>query len=156
MTLLFKRSLLNKGSFILGFGLLGAVDGIVFHQLLQWHSVYMHTDHHGRILSDGLFHSLTVIALVLGAVLLWMAGQPDELDRGRRLLIAGILLGGGAFNLIEGIVNHHLLQIHHVKQGDPNELLYDLGFLASGAVLLLVGIMLRRGMSSGGRMDRAL
>ena len=143
MTVEFKRRLMAKGSFVLGFGLLGAVDGIVFHQLLQWHSVYMHTDHRGQIISDGLFHSLTVVTLVVGAIMLWLAGRPGELDRGRRLLIGGILLGGGTFNVAEGLIDHHILQIHHVKQGDPNELLYDLAFLASGFILLLIGIMVR-------------
>jgi uncharacterized membrane protein len=144
LTIEFKRNLMNKGSFVLGFGLLGAFDGIVFHQLLQWHSVYMHTDHHGQIISDGLFHSLTVITLVIGAVLLWLAGHPSDIEKGKRLLVAGILMGGGTFNLVEGIIDHHILQIHHVKQGDPNELLYDLAFLASGLILLVIGIMINR------------
>ena len=117
MTVAFRRSLMEKGSFILGLGLLGAVDGIVFHQILQWHSVYMDTDHHGRIVSDGLFHTFAVATLVVGAVLLWLAGHPGSIERGARLLVGGLLTGGGTFNLVEGIVNHHLLGIHHVKQG---------------------------------------
>ncbi|MBY0055075.1 DUF2243 domain-containing protein [Brevibacillus agri] len=24
------------------------------------------------------------------------------------------LLGGGTFNLVEGIINHHILQLHHL------------------------------------------
>lgn len=140
----FKISLMNKGSFILGFGLLGALDGIIFHQLLQWHSVYMNTDHHGQIISDGLFHTLTVIALVIGAVMLWLAGRPGDVEKGKRLLISGILIGGGVFNAGEGLINHHILQIHHVKQGDPNELLYDLAFLASGFMMLAIGLYLRQ------------
>lgn len=152
MTLEFKRSLMNKGSFILGFGLLGAIDGIIFHQLLQWHSVYMHTDHQGQIFSDGLFHSLTVVALVVGAVLLWLAGHPSNVEKGSRLLIGGILIGGGIFNLVEGIIDHHILQIHHVKQGDPNELFYDLAFLASGLILLSIGMMIKYYTDRKGRV----
>lgn len=37
-----------------------------------------------------------------------------------------------------------ILQIHHVKQGDPNELFYDLAFLASGLILFLIGMMIKR------------
>lgn len=144
MTIEFKRKLMNTGSFILGFGLLGAVDGIVFHQLLQWHSVYMNTHRHGQIITDGLFHTFTVIALLVGAVLLWKAGHPKDIEKGNRMLLSGIFMGGGVFNLVEGIIDHHILQIHHVKQGDPNQLAYDLAFLASGAILLFIGILMRR------------
>lgn len=144
MTIEFKKNLMNKGSFFLGFGLLGAFDGIVFHQLLQWHSVYMHTDHHGQIVSDGLFHFLTIITLVIGTVFLWLAGHPSNIDKGKRFLVGGILIGGGIFNLVEGVINHHILQIHHVRQGDPNELFYDLAFLASGLILFLIGMLIKR------------
>ena len=45
-----------------------------------------------------------------------------------KLLIGGLFAGWGAFNVVEGIV-HHPLRIHHARSG-PDELLYDLGFLA--------------------------
>ncbi|MFS0863943.1 DUF2243 domain-containing protein [Fredinandcohnia sp. 179-A 10B2 NHS] len=139
-----KQDLITVGSFIFGFGFLGALDGIIFHQLLQWHSVYMATDRPGQIISDGLFHLAVTITLVLGGLLLWFAGNPSNLSKGIRLLVGWFLIGGGAFNLIEGIINHHLLQIHRVKPGDPNALAYDLAFLASGVILLLIGYLLRR------------
>lgn len=139
-----KRDLISVGSFIFGFGFLGALDGIIFHQLLQWHSVYMATDRPGQIISDGLFHLAVTITLVLGGLLLWFAGNPSNLSKGIRLLVGWFLIGGGAFNLIEGIINHHLLQIHRVKPGDPNALAYDLAFLALGLILLLIGYFLKR------------
>jgi len=145
----FHRKRLTAGSVWLGIGLLGAADGVVFHQLLQWHSVYMHTHRHGQIVSDGLFHALTVAALVVGAVTLWRAGRPAELWRGRKLLLGGVLLGGGGFNVAEGLINHHLLQIHHVKPGDPNELLYDLAFLASGVALFAIGHWIKKSADGG-------
>ena len=54
-----------------------------------------------------------------------------------------MLIGWGMFNLVEGIVDHHLLEIHHVRPG-PHQLAYDLGFLALGGLLLLVGWLLAR------------
>jgi uncharacterized membrane protein len=60
-----------------------------------------------------------------------------------RRLIGLILAGRGAFNLVEGIVDHHILTIHHVKAGE-NELAFDLGFLALGAALLLAGILMAK------------
>jgi uncharacterized membrane protein len=139
-----KTRFINIGSFVLGFGFLGALDGIVFHQLLQWHSVIMATDRPGQIVSDGLFHFAVTITLVIGGILLWLAGNPTNLSKGIRLLVGGILIGGGTFNLVEGIINHHILQIHRVKPGDPNALVYDLLFLAVGLLLLIIGIIIQR------------
>jgi uncharacterized membrane protein len=47
------------------------------------------------------------------------------------------------FNVVEGLVDHHLLNLHHVRPG-PDELVYDLAFLAWGAAMLLVGWVLAR------------
>lgn len=139
-----KRKLINIGSFILGFGFLGALDGIIFHQLLQWHSVIMEATRTEQIVSDGLFHLAVTIALVIGGVLLWLGGNPTDHSKGVRMLVGGFLIGGGTFNFVEGIINHHLLQIHRVKPGDPNALMYDLAFLASGIILILIGYYVRR------------
>ena len=140
-----RRRRLNVGSILLGIGLLGAFDGIVFHQLLQWHSVYMGANRQLQIVSDGLFHAFTVVMLAIGAIMLWRAGRPGNVRQGNRLLVGGILLGGGGFNFVEGIINHHILQIHHVKPGDPNQFMYDLLFLASGVLLYAIGMYVRRG-----------
>ncbi|SES94013.1 Uncharacterized membrane protein [Oceanobacillus limi] len=139
-----KVSLIFVGSFVLGFGFMGAMDGIIFHQLLQWHSVVMDTTRQGQIISDGIFHFTVTIALVLGGVLLWVAGKPTDLPKGVRLLVGGFLLGSGIFNLLEGIINHHLLQIHRVKPGDPNAFLYDISFLLLGLILALIGYFIYR------------
>ena len=47
--------------------------------------------------------------------------------------------GWGAFNLVEGLVDHHLLGLHHVRDGAA-QLAYDLAFLVLGALLVLVGL----------------
>ncbi|WP_096202592.1 DUF2243 domain-containing protein [Bacillus sp. FJAT-45350] len=144
MTTRTKKRLITIGSFVLGFGFLGAMDGVIFHQILQWHSVVMETDRSGQILSDGIFHFATTITLVIGGVLLWLAGNPSDLSRGGRLLVGGFLIGGGTFNLIEGVINHHILQIHRVRPDAANPLAYDLAFLASGLILLIIGYLIRR------------
>lgn len=144
MSLYTKKRLLIIGSFVLGFGFIGAMDGVIFHQILQWHSVVMQTDLHGQILSDGLFHLAVTITLVVGGILLWLAGKPTDHSRGIRLLLGGFLLGGGVFNVVEGVINHHLLQIHRVKPDDPNALAYDMAFLAIGVLFIIAGYILRR------------
>ncbi|MEC5423918.1 DUF2243 domain-containing protein [Virgibacillus sp. C22-A2] len=147
MSIRTKISLMTIGSFILGFGFMGAMDGIIFHQLLQWHSVVMETTRSGQIISDGVFHFAVTITLVAGGVLLWLAGKPTDLPKGIRLLVSMFLIGSGTFNIIEGIINHHLLQIHRVKPGDPNALAYDLAFLALGALLVIVGMIIKRNIN---------
>jgi uncharacterized membrane protein len=59
-------------------------------------------------------------------------------------LIGWILFGWGAFNLVEGLVNHHILGLHHVREGGGHQTAYDLGLLAFGALLLIVGWLLTR------------
>jgi uncharacterized membrane protein len=55
-----------------------------------------------------------------------------------------LLVGWGLFNLVEGIVDHQILTIHHVREGADNTWLYDGGFLAFGALLLVGGWLLTR------------
>ena len=58
-----------------------------------------------------------------------------------------MLSGFGLFNLIEGVIDHHLLGIHHVNETvDRSAWFYwDIGFLIWGAVMLAAGwTMIRR------------
>ena len=57
-----------------------------------------------------------------------------------------MLMGWGAFNLVEGTINHHLLSIHHVNQtvAERYWVWWDAGFLLWGAVMLVGGWFLAR------------
>lgn len=77
------RNYTFTGAFLLGIGMVGMLDGIIFHQILQWHSTFMHTDRFHQIVSDGIFHLIVTIILFIGAVLL----RPSPLgleDRGTK------------------------------------------------------------------------
>ena len=57
-------------------------------------------------------------------------------------------LGWGTFNLVEGVVDHQILGIHHVNETVPREqwIYWDLGFLAWGAAMVVGGwYLLKRG-----------
>ena len=54
-----------------------------------------------------------------------------------------MLVGWGGFNLVEGIVDHQILGIHHVRE-TGNTFAWDLAFLAFGALLVLGGWLLAR------------
>ena len=65
-------------------------------------------------LADGLFHALTFVAALIGLTLLWAAVRKGAALAGRHLV--GLMLAGwGAFNLVEGIVDHQILTVHHVN-----------------------------------------
>ncbi len=79
-----------------------------------------------------------------GLALLWSATRLPQVRWSTMLLIGGLLVGWGTFNVAEGIVDHHLLGLHHVKEGSANQLAWDLGFLAWGAIMLVGGLALMR------------
>jgi len=90
---------------------------------------------------DGLFHAFTWIMTVLGLALLWRAFKRDELLRSTPVFIGSMVLGWGLFNLVEGLIDHQLLGIHHVVEVG-NQFLWDMLFLASGVVFIGVGWLL--------------
>jgi uncharacterized membrane protein len=136
---------------VLGIGLGGFVDGIVLHQILQWHHMVTSAGYPAdsvpnltiNTLFDGLFHAATWIATALGLVLLHRAVRRGHRWSGRRLLGA-MAIGWGSFNVVEGIVDHHLLGLHHVREDASNVLAWDLGFLACGALLIVAGTAIAR------------
>ena len=139
---------------VLGLGLGGFADGISLHQIAQWHNmgsakvppVTMEAMKQ-NMAWDGWFHAATLLLTVIGVYLLLADAR-----RGRKLPNAGVftgqlLLGWGVFNLVEGLVDHQMLGLHHVNETVPREqwLWWDLSFLAWGAAMLLGGWALARG-----------
>ncbi|TIM11871.1 DUF2243 domain-containing protein [Mesorhizobium sp.] len=139
---------------LFGLGLGGFFDGIVFHQLLQWHHMVTSAGYPAESLEnlrfntllDGLFHAATYLSVVLGLVLLWRAAHQSHLWRSGKMLVGTVLIGFGLFNLVEGLVNHQILGIHHVNETVPREqwIYWDLGFLLWGALMLVGGWRLWR------------
>jgi len=139
---------------LLGIGLGGFADGIALHQLLQWHHLLTSTGDHpmttvagleANTLADGLFHVATWLCVLAGSTLAWRAWRTGRLAPPWRAHLGLLLAGWGAFNLVEGLVDHHLLAIHHVRDDLGGPLGWDLAFLALGAVLLAAGWALARG-----------
>jgi uncharacterized membrane protein len=139
--------LITAGIF-LGLGLGGFVDGIVLHQILQWHHMLSNvrpltntSNIDVNMIWDGLFHALDWVLTVIGVALLWQAGGRDDVPWSTPTFIGSILLGFGLFNVVEGVIDHQILGIHHVKPG-PNQLAWDLGFLIFGALLVVFGSLM--------------
>ncbi|KLK92877.1 membrane protein [Microvirga vignae] len=139
---------------IFGLGLGGFFDGIVFHQLLQWHHLVTSAGYPPDSIEnlkvntfwDGLFHSLTYVFVVLGLIILWRAARRSHIRWSSKLLLGALLIGFGLFNLVEGTINHQILGIHHVNETVAHEhwIYWDLGFLAWGAAMLIGGWLLIR------------
>jgi uncharacterized membrane protein len=151
-------------AFLLGIGLGGFVDGIVLHQILQWHHMVSDTASNpmttvagleANTLADGFFHLATWIFVAAGMVLTVRAWQRGDLAPPWRAQAGMLLAGWGVFNLVEGVVDHHLLGVHHVRDDLGAPLGWDLGFLAFGALLLLAGLLLARSGARAARERRA-
>jgi uncharacterized membrane protein len=138
---------------LLGIGLGGFVDGIVLHQILQWHHMLTATDRYpsstvvgleANTFADGLFHVATFVIVLVGTLVTTKAWQQGRLAPPWRVHIGLLLIGWGGFNLVEGFVDHHLLRIHHVRDDVSSPLPWDFGFLVVSAILVLVGLGLSR------------
>lgn len=145
-----RRAPLIRAGVVLGLGFGGFFDGIVFHQVLQWHHILSSRTAPTTVdalrlntFADGLFHSATYVLTFVGLWMLFQAVKSADVIRSNRVLLGAMLAGFGVFNLVEGIVNHHILQIHHVRAGE-NETLFDLAFLLSGVILIAAGTILMR------------
>jgi len=144
------RSPLLTAGLVLGLGLGGFVDGILFHQIAQWHNMGsavlppITMDAMARNMRwDGYFHAATLALTLIGVTLLWREGRNGTAPATGRVLAGQLLRGWGIFNLVEGVIDHHVLELHHVRDMPMHVPLYDwlfivvggLGFIAGGSVL---------------------
>lgn len=148
-----SRHPLRTPGLVLGLGMGGFVDGIVLHQILQWHQMLSETDEYGgrnvedleiNVMADGFFLAATWVLVALGLATLWRVARTGIIRRTWRSLLGWMLVGWGVFNLVEGVINHHLLQIHRVRPDSANPLAWDLTFLAFGVLLVAGGWALQR------------
>jgi len=147
-----KQGFPTTAGIFLGLGLGGFFDGIILHQILQWHHMVTSAGYPPdtvanlkvNTLLDGLFHATTYLFVAIGLALLWRAAHRQHVRWSNKMLISALLIGFGSFNLIEGTINHHLLGLHHVNEAAPLEQwsYWDLGFLAWGAVMVVAGWLL--------------
>ena len=141
-----RRTPLVAAGLLLGADLGGFVDGIVLHQLLQWHNMLS-----GRLPPDtlvrakvnmywdGLFHAALWVLTASGLAMLWAATGRADVPYSGRTLVGGLLLGWRSFNVVEGLIDHTVLGLHHVYEYTPNHRTADMAFLSGGLALLLAG-----------------
>lgn len=153
------------GGLALGFALGGFFDGIVLHQILQWHHLLSALsagpwgDIRAQVAADGLFHLLMYAIAAIGLLLLWRGRAADGADGAGRRLLALALIGFGLWHGVDAMLSHWLLGIHRIRMDTPYPLRWDLSWLvAFGLVPFGIGIWLRRrrGGGGGGRRVSAL
>lgn len=141
-----ERQRVLLSGLLLGVGAMGAIDEIVFHQLLHWHHFYDRAGGDAALVSDGLLHAFTWSATVAGLALL-----ADVRRRGTfaaRAWWGAVLTGAGAFQTFDGVVDHKVLRVHQVRYG-VDLLAYDVAWIGAGVVLLAAGLaLLARGRAT--------
>ena len=154
-----QKPLVVAGTFM-GIGLGGFFDGILFHQLLQIHNMLSAKFPKTSIANmeinmfwDGLFHSLTYTMTVIGLGLLWKCGARRDVPWSGKTFLGALFLGWGLFNFVEGIIDHHILNIHHVVESHGQSM-FDYLFLASGLIMIIGGVMTIRSARSDGPQPR--
>lgn len=152
----FPMTLIWAG-YSLGFGLGGFFDGILLHQILQWHHLLSgieeaRQDIRVLILTDGLFHALMYVIAASGLWLLWRSRHSFAANGADRLLFANALIGFGVWHILDSVLSHWILGIHRIRMDVENRLFWDLlWFVAFGIVPLALGMLMRRsGKGYGG------
>lgn len=126
---------------LFGCGIVAFVDEAMFHQLLHWHHFYDRSTQSAGLVSDGFFHAFSWFATVASLFLFADLRRRDALHV--RRWVGGVLVGIGAFQLFDGLVQHKLLDLHEIRYGVdllPYDLLWNgaaLAFLVTGIVMLL-------------------
>jgi len=140
----------RNAALLLGVGMGGFLDGITLHQIAHWHQMLSaalppHTMEAMKrnMVADGWFHLATWLITLAGILVLWSAARLSGRLPTLRTFAGYLLVGWGAFNLVEGTINHHVLELHHVRDLPVHAPVYDWLFLGLSAGLVLAGLALR-------------
>lgn len=153
------RRRLIAATFVLGIALSGFFDGILLHQVLQWHHLLSlvpgarFDDLRTQVYADGLFHVAIYAVALYALVLLWRARHALDEPGAGGTVAGGVLLGFGAWNIADVGIFHWLMGIHRIRVNVPDPMTYDLiWFVGLGLAVAGAGLwVLRRGFSPGGR-----
>lgn len=130
---------------ILGVGMGGFIDGILFQQILQAHSMLSATLPPDTLVNvqvnmvwDGFFHLFSLAVTAIGLAALWRAGRMRDVPWSGWTFFGSLVAGWGLFNIVEGVIAHYILGIHHVIEAVGLSI-YDHAFVTSGVLFSLAG-----------------
>ncbi|AVQ98766.1 DUF2243 domain-containing protein [Oceanobacillus sp. M65] len=131
------RNLLS--GILFGLGIAAFIDETVFHQLLRWHHFYDKSTTDIGLISDGLFHAFSWFATIGGLFMF------ADLRRRRALWLkrwwGGLLLGAGAFQLYDGLIQHKVMGLHQIRYVD-NVWVYDIVWNGVAILMILAGLII--------------
>ncbi|MCZ8537046.1 DUF2243 domain-containing protein [Paenisporosarcina quisquiliarum] len=134
---------------LFGLGVVAFIDETVFHQLLHWHHFYDKSTTDIGLVSDGLFHAFSWFATIGSSFML------ADLHRRHafwfKKWLGGIFIGGGAFQLYDGTIQHKVMNLHQIRYG-VDILPYDAIWNVLALAMIIVGFILLRG-SKGEERD---
>ena len=140
------------GSLLFGVGVGGLADGILLHQVLQWHSIASSRVPRDDLQSlqtnqmlDGFFHLATTLVLLVGFGLLWQGWEQRARSTGNLPALLGLgAVGWGVFHVFDHLVFHELLDLHDIRQDTEHVALYNWGFFTLGIALIGLGWLIVR------------
>lgn len=142
---------LTWAGFWLGVAAGGFFDGILLHQILQWHhllstvQVGVLGSLRGQVIADGLFHGLMYLLALVGGLLFWRNRRQLLQSGGAPRMHGAFWMGFGAWHLVDALVSHWLTGIHRVRMDTDSPLFWDLLWVVVfGLVPLLIGLALKR------------
>jgi uncharacterized membrane protein len=144
----------SRAGFILGLGLGGFLDGILLHQIAHWHNMVSarvppvtRDALRTNMRWDGVFHAAVWLLTIVGVYRLLADARGGRELPDVRGLTGQLLFGWGVFNLVEGLIDHHVLSLHHVRDLPVHLPVYDWVFLLVGGLgFMLLGRRLSRPM----------
>jgi uncharacterized membrane protein len=147
--LMLPRTPMISSAFILGIGIGGLLEGIVFNQILQWHHMVsdrVATDtligKQVNVFWDGLVFLFCLGVILVGVILLWRMSWKKNVAHSGRLLSGGLLMGWGTYKIVEGVINHHILQLHDIREITNDSVFWNVSYLVTATILFLLGVML--------------
>ncbi|ACI99139.1 DUF2243 domain-containing protein [Rhodospirillum centenum] len=142
---------------LLGFALGGFFDGILLHQILQWHHLLSalegaaFADLRVQVLADGLFHAAMYVIAGVGLWLLWRQRARFSRPGADRVLAGAALVGFGVWHLTDAVLFHWTLGFHRIRMDTASPLAWDLlWFVVFGLGPVVLGLLLGRGAGRGG------
>lgn len=140
----------------LGFALGGFFDGIVLHQVLQWHHLLsaldggVFGDVSVQILADGLFHLVMYAVALVGLWLLWQRRHAFAAPGSSRAFVGSLLMGFAVWHVVDALTFHWLLALHRIRMDSDIPLVWDLLWLGLFGILPgLLGLWLLRRPPNG-------
>lgn len=113
----------------------GFFDGIVLHQILQWHHLLSGLsggrwgDLRVQLLADGLFHALMYVLAAIALVLLVRRRHSLSVPGARDALLVMFITGFALWHLLDAVLSHWLLGIHRIRMDSTQPMAWDIGWL---------------------------